>query len=152
MGVDDGGAMSCRSSDPWPNVLRSFTYRPDEEPKQKHHWTLPTPGFIKVDGEWVGKCPEPLGIDPDELLDKAFPLRHKRDRRAYPRELWCVHEGVPYRALPWGDGCTYHGFPAHAGDWRNLPKGFRRRLERQADAEGTLEELHKWLANQPRES
>lgn len=109
--------------------MPSWVYEPDEKPKRKHFWDKPLPGFILIQGNLVGKCPDTLSLeDAQRLLNEGIPYSPKGWRQAYPKRIYVVHENCVYRATPTNPGVSYHGFPEKPSELRKLPRGLSRKL------------------------
>ena len=86
----------------------------DRGNRRKHVWGNAYAGFVRVDGKWVGKCPNNLlpevrqqelnagiEVDADELTLEASPSR-----------IYVVYDGVVYRAEPTNPAAgSWHAFP-----------------------------------------
>lgn len=125
--------------------MLDFAYEPDERPKRKHHWEKPVPGFVLEGKALVGKCPS--------SIDAAAAANMLRDGEAYsppgwrhtwPKRIYVVMDGVPYRATPTRPGRSYHGFPEHPSELRRLPKSLIERLQTRAERQGRLPEFEAW--------
>ena len=130
-----------RENPPW-------RYQPDEQPvKRKHHWNRPHAGFCHRRGFLVGKCPSDMSLaEAQKLLDGGvrvpWPAEHEKP---WPKEIWAIKDGVPYRAVPTEPGRSYHGFPALRKDFERLPSWVQAELWDRARQAGCERELKQWL-------
>lgn len=119
-------------------------YEPDESPKKKHGWDRDEPGFAKVSGMKVGKCPKNLLLaTAQRLLDHGIPWSAHGAPGPHPQRIYAVHEGVPYRAARTAAG-VYHGFPEDPAVLRKLP-ALLDQLEQRAVASGYGKQFKKWM-------
>ena len=101
------------------DVPHKWLYEPDEDPKRKHHWNQNEAGFVTVGAILVGKCPSGMSIQlAQTLLDTGIEWSPSKGWiQPYPQRIYCVWDGVLYRAMPTNPGRSYHGFPEY-------PSGF----------------------------
>jgi hypothetical protein len=91
-----------------------WLYEPDEDPKRKHHWHQNAAGFVTVGATFVGKCPKDMSMElAQTLLDTGIEWSPKGWTAPYPQRIYCVWDGVLYRAMTTIPGRSYHGFPEH---------------------------------------
>lgn len=122
-----------------------WRYEPDEDPKWRHHWGEPRPGFVKVGQAVVGKCPSGMSVqDAEELLNAGVEYYPRGWNDEYPKRIFVVHEGTVYRATPTIPGVSYHGFPEMI---ERLPPDpdLRQRILDKADSAECIEEVAKWM-------
>ena len=97
-------------------MTRRWKYEPRGPRKPKHGWSKDRPGFVEGKGDQViGKCPSNLTIkEAEELLNTGIewtnPSSHHKEE--WPEQIYVVHQGTVYRAIPTRRGVSYHGFPA----------------------------------------
>ncbi len=109
--------------------------------RHKHHWKNNYAGFENRNSEWIGKCPKKMtGESAEKLLNDGIPVHNPRNDIGCPNEIFNVHEGVIYRAVPTLPGKSYHAFPEI-----NMPLEIEIRLLRRAGEKGCRKELQKWL-------
>jgi len=128
--------------------MGTWRYEPDENPKRKHRWAHPAPGFIVLPtGERVGKCPADVtNAEAEAVLNAGVPWSPPRGwDRPYPKRIWCIHRGWLYRAEPTNPGRSYRAFPEDPDRELALPPVVRRELERRAEVLGMARELRRWL-------
>jgi hypothetical protein len=83
------------------DVPHKWLYEPDEDPKRKHHWTQDEAGFVTVGAIFVGKCPSSMSIQlAQTLLNTGIEWSPKMWAEPYPQRMYCVCDGVLYRATP----------------------------------------------------
>lgn len=83
------------------DVPHKWLYEPDEDPKRKHHWTQDEAGFVTVGAIFVGKCPSSMSIQlAQTLLNTGIEWSPKMWAEPYPQRMYCVWDGVLYRATP----------------------------------------------------
>jgi len=101
--------------------MLDFEYESEERPKRKHHWNRPVPSFIREGNRWIGKCPN--------SIDRAVARASLRDgepfsppdwRKPWPKRIYAVIDGVPYRATPTVPGRSYHGYPEDPREMHRL--------------------------------
>jgi hypothetical protein len=127
-----------------------WTYEPDEDPKEKHHWANQHAGFeTDRDGELVGKCPSGLSLKAAEDLinseDRAIEWRPRGWRRRYPQRIYVIHNGVLYRATPTNPEVSYHGFPAHSSRFPKRAQKLRKEILRKARELECEPEVKEWM-------
>ena len=130
------------------DVPHKWLYEPDENPKRKHHWSRDEAGFVTVGGIFVGKCPSGMTLaQAQTLLDSGIEWSPRAWGDTYPQRIYCVWEGVLYRATITNPGRSYHGFPEHPS---KFPPGNRLlrtqilELARQRDCERELRAWMRW--------
>jgi hypothetical protein len=125
----------------------SWRYEPDERPKVKHRWKNDYAGFIEKSGVPIGKCPASITEEQAEgLLREAEPWTPRGWRHPYPKRLYNVLGGIPYRATPTNPGTSYHGFPEKPSELLKAKfRHIRRELRSRAKAEGTVNVFEHWL-------
>lgn len=130
-----------------------WRYQVDEHRKRKHHWEEDYPGFIRVGGEIVGKCPKTLTttIAEDLLNRQSVPYHNPRAPGPNPDRLYVVHEGMVYRAVPTVAGQSFHGFPELPQKLRELPKAVRNKILSLAEELGCKESVEEWLSKSTEE-
>lgn len=123
----------------------TMLYDPGEN---RHKHKLPWQGtYFRADfhGRPVGQCPPVFRQDPglaQRLLESGIPYTNQRDRGTAPHQIFAVHEGVAYRALPTEPGRSWHGFPCRT---QEIPRAIQRQLEAAAERLGCAEGLRRWL-------
>lgn len=135
-------------------ATRRFTYDPGEKPKRRHHWVNDHPGFVKVRGAPVGKCPIGLSMErAEELLNQGIPYEPEEPEGAvvtgWPARIYVVHDGAIYRATPTVPGVSYHAFPELPARLRDLPRRFRENLLARARELGCEQETRRWMESSP---
>lgn len=123
-----------------------WLYEPDEDPKRKHHWNEDKAGFVTVGATFVGKCPRGMSMQHAQmLLDTGIEWSPKRWTDSYPQRIYCVWEGVLYRATPTIPGRSYHGFPEHPSRFPPGNRDLRRNIMDLAAERNCEQELRAWL-------
>lgn len=115
-------------------------------PKPKHGWSENYAGFVEKDGKKIGKCPNDMrpGV-PERLLNNGVDgtsakSAHDKD---WPENIYAVHEGVVYRAVPTRGGHSYHGFPA--GDQRKVSGPVKDKILKQARQKDCEKQVKRWM-------
>ncbi|MBI4703444.1 MAG: hypothetical protein HY744_20215 [Deltaproteobacteria bacterium] len=126
---------------------RRWRYEPDEKPKKKHHWDKPRPGFVKVRGVDVGKCPHGLSLDRAErLLNQGIAYDPPRAATGdWPSRIYVVYEGAVFRAVPTNPGVSYHAFPDKPAELSRLPRHVLEQIEERARELGCEQEVKRWI-------
>ena len=124
-----------------------WKYEPDEDPKKKHKWSKPVPGFVKVNGVTIGKCPSKMtNEEAEELLNQGIPWDPPRAPIAsWPQTIYIVHDGCVYRAKPTNPGISYHAFPELPEKLRELPRTLRHKIEQKAEELGCGDKVRRWI-------
>lgn len=125
-------------------AMPNWKYDPGEW-RNKHKWQQDNAGFEFDGREEVGKCPNSITRHPalaEELLNcgVCFPMGEDP-----PREVYNVHQGVVYRAVPTLFGTSFHGFPEKEQRNRRVPSVVLRELARRAQADGTYHLFERWM-------
>jgi hypothetical protein len=124
-----------------------WKYEESGDRKHKRGWNEPTPGFVEVDGEIVGKCPTTITTGKaEELLNSGIPYRPPRWPHAYPERIYNIHEGQLYRATPTNPGVSYHGFPEHPARAQKLPRELKKQILASAAATDYQAEIERCLS------
>jgi len=125
-----------------------WLYEPDEDPKRKHHWNQNEAGFVAVGAIFVGKCPHSMSIRiAQTLLDGGIEWSPKAWTEPYPQRIYCVWDGVLYRATPTIPGRSYHGFSRTSSKFPPGNRALRDQiidLARERDCERELRAWMKW--------
>jgi len=115
------------------------------EGRRKHCWNKSTPGFVPSKRGPVGKCSNLITDSVAQtLLNSGFLLPPDEDEDEtdwYPDEVFNVHNGAVYVAVPTQPGKSYHGYPYRG----RLPKVVVASLRARAAEVGCLEGLERWL-------
>jgi hypothetical protein len=120
-----------------------------ENPDRKHKrgWDKPSPDFVEVNGELVGKCPTTITVEmATKLLNLGIPYFPPRWPRAYPERIYNIYEGQLYRATPTVPGVSYHGFPEHPTKAQKLPKALKQQILDSPAAAEYQEEIRRCLS------
>ena len=126
---------------PW-----KWKYEPDENPKRRHAWGKPKPGFVKVRGSLIGKCPAGFSNEEAEkLLNNGIPYPLERWGKPWPSRIYGVHEGTVYRATVTVGGRSYHAFPELPDRLRELPRKFQEKLLQRAAELGCEDQVRRWM-------
>lgn len=136
-----------------PGGDRRFRYEPGERPKRRHHWSNDYPGFVKVRGAPVGKCPSDISMErAEELLNAGIPYEPDQPEggvaTGWPGRVYVVHNGAIYRATLTSPG-VYHAFPELPARLRELPRRFREKLLARARELGCERETRRWMESSP---
>jgi hypothetical protein len=126
---------------------RTLSYDADESRRRLHQWKHAHAGFVSEEkrGREVGKCSASIDADlAQRLLDGAIERSPKTWKKIYPKELFNVYEGVPYRAHSVTKG-QYHGFPEKPG---GVPPNLHDELRSRAQQAGFLDEFDAWMAKE----
>jgi hypothetical protein len=121
---------------------KPLVYEPDENHRRKHRGDEPEARLTEDDtGNLVGKCSSEIDVDvAQRLLDEGIHWSPRTHRSPYPKYVYNVHKGVPYRAHRRGQ--AYHGFP----DVKNrIPTTVRDDLRRRAEARDELAVFDLWM-------
>jgi hypothetical protein len=133
--------------------MLEFAYEPDERPKRKHYWDRPVPGFIREGNTWVGKCPRSIdNAAAGASLRDGEPYSPAGWKEPWPKRIYAVIDGIPYRATPTVPGRSYHGFPEHPRELKRLRSELIDRLRERARAQGRLREFESWLNRRHRQA
>ena len=119
------------------------------EGRRKHCWNKSVPGFVPGKRGPVGKCSNLItDVIAKTLLNSGFHLPPDEDEDEdedhagwYPDEIFNVHNGAVYVAVPTQPGRSYHGYPYQG----RLPKVVVASLRARAAEDGCLEGLERWL-------
>ena len=107
-------------------AMTHYLYEPEQNPKRKHHWPHPEPILIRIDNEWIGKCPAGVTLEEAEaLLNQGVSWSPENWPHQHPKRIYLLRQGIVYRATPTIPGVSYHAFPERAG---GLPRSVERRL------------------------
>ncbi len=85
----------------------------------------------------------------EEVLNRGVPVFSDRFRTAHPAEVYCIHRGVVYRAIPTNPGQSYHGFPELPKALRGLRKDLRNRILDLARQLNQEDEVRDWIDGEP---
>jgi hypothetical protein len=108
------------------------------EGRTKHCWNKPHAGFKPSKRGPVGKCANTItDAIAEDLLNNGIPWDDDDD---WPEEVYNVHEGAVYVAVPTRPGVSYHGYPYQG----RLPDCLVRKLQNKAQEKGCLAEFEKW--------
>jgi hypothetical protein len=108
------------------------------EGRTKHCWNRPYAGFEPGKRGPVGKCANTITDEiACELLNSGIPWGEDGD---WPEEIYNVHEGTVYVAVPTRPGVSYHGYPYQG----RLPARLVQQLRYKAQEKGCLREFEKW--------
>ena len=129
-------------------MTRRWTYEPrgtPQVPKPKHGWANDEPGFEEgVGGQIIGKCPAGISnTEAEQLLNEGISWTnpHSHHKEDWPEQIYVVHQGVIYRAIPTRGGISYHGFPAA----RRVPRSLKEKILRRARDLGCETEVKRWM-------
>lgn len=129
-----------------PDAPHKWLYEPDENPKRKHHWNQNTAGFVTVGDIYVAKCPNNMPITlAQTLLNAGVEWSPKMWTEPYPKRIYCVWEGVLYRAMLTNPGRSYHGFPEHPSGFPPGSRELRNKLIELAREQHCEQELRAWM-------
>ena len=126
---------------------REWTYDARESVRRKHRWDKPYAGFVYEEsrGREIGKCSAQIDDELAQcLLDDAIEHSPSTWRKKYPKELFNVHHGVPYRAHYVTLG-SYHGFPEKP---RQVPPDLLEKLRERATKQDCEAEFDAWMAQE----
>jgi hypothetical protein len=132
-----------------PGPTMAYRYQADENPKRKHHWSHPEPGFDQRlrNGrqEQIGKCPNTLDLTTAEtLLSTGVYWSPEGWEETHPKRIYVVYNGWVYRAVVTNPGVSYHAFP-EAFDGLPKSRPLREALASRAAGLGCLEGVQRWL-------
>jgi hypothetical protein len=123
-----------------------WLYEPDEDPKRKHHWNQNEAGFVTVGATFVGKCPKNMSMKlAQTLLNTGIEWSPKMWTEPYPQRIYCVWDGVLYRATPTIPGRSYHGFPEHPSRFPPGNRALRDQIIELARERDCEQELRAWI-------
>jgi hypothetical protein len=128
------------------DMPHKWLYEADEDPKRKHHWRQNRAGFVTVGATFIAKCPNNMSIESaQKLLDTGIEWSPKMWSESYPQRIYCVSDGVLYRATPTIPGRSYHGFPEHPSKFPPGNRVLRNQLIELARERGCEHELRGWM-------
>jgi len=122
-------------------------YDAGESRRRLHVWDEPRAGFLFEEerGIEVGKCSSEISPElAQRLLNEGIPYNPATWKKIYPRSLYNVFQGTPYRAHQVGRGC-YHGFPEKPG---MIPPVLVDELRARARDEGCESQFESWMARE----
>ena len=126
-------------------MTQRWEYEPRAKPKPKHGWSKDEPGFEKGrGGEIIGKCPSGMTIEEaTTLINDGIPWTnpHSDHDEDWPENIYVVHDGNVYRAVPTRRGRSYHGFPAQ----RRVPRRLKDKILQRARNLGCEVEIKRWM-------
>jgi len=127
----------------------TWRYQPDENPKRRHHWKKPVPGFVEGPrGERVGKCPSDVdNALAEELINGKDRIEYRPNRwpHEYPKRIYIVFRGHLYRAHTTIPGESYHAFPEDPTKPDRVPTVVRKKLRVFAERHKLKRQLRAWL-------
>ncbi len=128
------------------DMPHKWLYQPDEDPKKKHHWNQGEAGFVTVGAIFVAKCPSNMSMQlAQELLDTGIEWSPKMWPESYPQRIYCVWDGVLYRATPTIPGRSYHGFPEHPSRFPPGNRALRNQIINLAGERDCEQEVRAWM-------
>jgi hypothetical protein len=132
---------------PSPVLGPPWRYETDEHPKKKHHWSKPMAGFVeRRDGTRVSKCPAGFSLVlAAQLVNEGIPSPTDLAPTTWPSQIFVVHDGVLYRAVPTNPGRSYHAYPVDSDDLRLVPRDVLEKIFERARALNCERKLRRWI-------
>jgi hypothetical protein len=121
-----------------------YGYNRGDEKPYKHQSDEAEAHFVRIGGEYVGKCPKDISVaEAHKLLAKAIPYGELPD--GHPKCFFAVHRGVPYTTKWTHRGQDVHGFPWRFREPGGMPRSVRTKLRAWAEKDGCAEVFDRWM-------